>query len=255
MSMSFADGFRTLQAVRDLRFLAALAPVEARARIAAGIPSNWLAPDTAQAALDALVAGTCVDATTRAEAMIGIQAAAALPNKDFETFLFATGLLLQEVLEGRCPVADIAQHWSTFRGHYRSASAVERAAIAQAIRRIGLTQDRPISQPETLADRTTASAASLKRILEPCVSRGLAPPHPTSVDAVARLLLKALGSPVAAHNAADLWSEHGAEFVDRMPDPILAGFRYLYEAWDGFSPDNVIGIPLLDPPPGVDWPH
>ncbi len=255
MSMSFADGFRTLQAVRDLRILAALAPVEAKARIASGIPSGWMAPDEAQAALDALSNGCDIDPSVRAETMTAVQAAAALPNKDFQTFLFATALLLQETLQGRSPVADVAHHWSTFRGHYRSAAAVERAAIAQAIRRIGLAQDKPISQPETPADRTTAAAAALKPLLQEYLSRRLAPGSETSPASVAALLIKGLRSPVAANEAAELWAMYGESFIQDMPDPILAGFRHLYEAWDGFSPDGAPLIPLLDPPPGVDWPH
>ena len=255
MSMSIADGFRTLQAIQDLRVLVALAPVEAQARIAAGIPQSWMAPDDAQAALMALVAGESLAEPAHAEVVPALQKAAAFPQDDFPTFIFATALLLEDVLKGVTPANEIEHHWATFRGHYRSAQAVERAAIAQAIRRISLVQDAPISMPQSLADRTTASAAALKPLLEAKLSRRLTPSAETEPDAVARLLIRALGSPSGAQQAADLWCRHGTELMGSMPDAILAGFRHVYEAWDGFSPEGGPMIPLLDPPPGVEWPH
>lgn len=255
MSMSSAEGFRTLQVIRDLRVLVAVAPVEAQVRIAEGIPHGWLAPDEAQAALSALTAGTGLAPEVHSEAMPAIQKAAALPHEDFPTFIFATALLLEDVLKNATPASEIEHHWATFRGQYRSAQSVERAAIAQAIRRISLIQDAPISMPQSLADRTTASAAALKPLLEAKLSRRLTPSAETEPDAVAALLIKALGSPRAAQDVADLWHRQGAEFMVSMPDVILAGFRHVYEAWDGFSPDGGPIIPLLDPPPGVEWPH
>lgn len=255
MSMSFADSFRTLQAIRDLRVLVASAPVEAQARIAAGIPHGWLAPDKAQAALSALTAGTALAPAVHSEVMPAIQKAAALPHDDFPTFVFATALLLEDVLKNATPASEIEHHWATFRGHYRASQSVDRAAIAQAIRRISLIQDAPISMPQSLADRTTASAAALKPLLEAKLSRRLTPSAETEPDAVAALLIKALGSPRAAQEAADLWQREGTVFTVSMPDVILAGFRHVYEAWDGFSPGGGPMIPLLDPPPGVEWPH
>ncbi|MEO1238478.1 MAG: hypothetical protein AAFW64_02240 [Pseudomonadota bacterium] len=255
MSMSFADGFRTLQALRDLRVLVAQAPVESQVRIASGIPQSWLAPDQALSALQALAAGTALDEAVRTETMPALQKAAALPQDDFPTFIFATCLLLEDVLKAATPAREIEHHWATFRGYYRSAQAVERAAIAQAIRRISLVQDAPISMPQSLADRTTASAAALKPLLEAQVSRRLTRSVETEPDAVASLLIKALASPRVAQDAADLWDRHGAEFITTMPEIILAGFRHVYEAWDGFSPSQGPLLPLLDPPPGVEWPH
>ena len=255
MSKSFADGFRTLQAIHDLRTLAAFAPAEARARIAAGIPHGWMAPAEAQAALAALAEGRDVEPEVRVQVLPAVQAAAALPNDDFPAFMFATLVLLQSVLAGQTPVAEIEQHWATFRSYYRTAQAVERAAIAQAMRRIGLAQEVPISMPQTGADRTTASAAALKPLLESCLSRRLAPAAPPDPAAVAALLIKALQSPSAAQEAATLWAEQGDVFLTAMPEVILAGFRHIYEAWDGFSPNGAPFIPLLDPPPGVEWPH
>ncbi|MEL7460238.1 MAG: hypothetical protein AAFX45_00610 [Pseudomonadota bacterium] len=255
MSMSFADGFRTLQAVRDLRVLVAQAPVEAQARIASGIPHGWMAPDQARAALKALTAGDRLADPIRSETISALQKAAALPHDDFPTFIFATLLVLEDVLNGATPVSEIEHHWATFRGHYRAAQAVERAAIAQAIRRVSLVQDAPISMPQSPADRTTASAAALKPLLEAKLSRRLTPAAETEPEAVAALLIKALSSPQAAQDAAELWRRHGADFLLSMPNIILAGFRHVYEAWDGFSPQGGPMIPLLDPPPGVEWPH
>ena len=255
MSMSFAEGFRTLQAVRDLRILAALAPVEARARIAAGIPNGWMAPEAAQTALEALAEGHAISPDVRTETFSAVRDRAALPRDDFSTFLFANYLLLIEVLGGRAPYLEVEHHWSTYREHYRSAAAVERAAIGQALRRISLTQEIEIARPEIRADRTTASAAALKPLLEAHLTRKLTMSSPTEPSSVAALLINALSRAPAAREASDLWAEHGETFIDTMPEEVLAGFRHVYEAWEGFAPEEAPFIPLLDPPPGVEWPH
>ncbi len=255
MSMSFADSFRTLQAVRDLRILAALAPVEARARIAAGIPTASIAPDMAQMALEALTQGNGLAPDVRDETIKSVQTQAALPNEDYPTFLLASFLLLIEVLSGRTPYLEIEHHWPTFREHYRAAAAVERAAIGQAFRRISTTQEIEIPRPEIRADRTTASAAALNQLLEPRVGRALAPLAPTHPSSVASVLIDAMSDPAAVKLAADLWAENGTRFSNSMPEEIIAGFRHIYEAWDGFAPNGAPLIPLLDPPPGVDWPY
>ncbi|MEL7026312.1 MAG: hypothetical protein AAGO57_03645, partial [Pseudomonadota bacterium] len=184
-----------------------------------------------------------------------VEKTAALPDEDFPSFLLATQLVLIDVLSRRMMPAQIAHHWPTFRGHYRAASAVDRAAIAQAFRTVGLVQDTPISIPETLADRTTAPAAGLKPLLESKLSKTLAPTSDTDPSSVAAVLIEALKSPRAAQDAADLWATHGALFAQSMGEQVLAGFRYIYEAWDGFAPDGGENIPLLDPPPGVEWPY
>lgn len=255
MFTSFADGFRTMQVARDLRFLVAVAPIETQVRIASEIPHAWLAPDQARAALQALAAGEGLDKKTHSEVLPAVQKVAAFPQDDFPAFLFATFLLLEDVLKKGTPVSEIEHHWATFRGHYRAAQAVERAAIAQAIRLISLVQDAPISTPQSLADRTTASAAALKPLLETQLSRRLTPALETEPEAVAALLIRALASPRAAQDAADLWARSGTDFLLSMPDIILAGFRHVFEAWDGFAPQDGPVIPLLDPPPGVEWPH
>ena len=255
MSMSFADGFRTLQAVRDLRVLAAQAPVEARARIAAGIPDGWMAPDTAQAALRALAAGDALEDPVRKETISAVRLAAALPKDDFPAFLVATMILLAEALERDEDIDDVNWYWQTFRGHYRVAAAVERAAIVQAIRRLGLLRGDGTALPETMPDKATASAAALRPLLERLRPKGLAPPEPTEVTGLAVLLLESLNSPPAAERAASLWAEHGETLARTAPPEILAGFRHLYETRDSWSPDSSVTIPLLDPPPGVDWPR
>lgn len=255
MFMSKADGFRTLQVVRDLRILAAHASVDARAGIIAKIPHGRIAPDVAQVSLEALAEGRALEPEVHSDLMSAVRLAAALPGEDFPTFTLATFLVLQETLLGRSPVSEIEHHWPTFREHYRVAAAVDRAAIAQALRRISLLQDMPYSMPQSSADRTTASAAALKPLLQARLPRGLAPPAATDAEAVAGVLIAGLSSPEAAGDAAKLWAEHGPEFLHSMPEAILAGFRHIYEIWDGFSPDGAPHIPLLDPPPGVEWPH
>lgn len=255
MSMSFADGFRTLQAVRDLRVLAALAPVEARTRIAAGIPDGWMAPHEAQAALTALAEGRGLDPKVREDAVSAVRLAAALPKDDFPAFLTATMILLAETLERREGVDDVHWLWQTFRGHYRAAAAVERAAIVQAIRRVGLLRGDTLSLPETAPDRATAPAAALRPLLERLRPKGLAPPKANGVHEHVLLLLDAFTSADAAEEAAGRWESHGAELAESAVPEVLAGFRHLYETRDGWSPSSKVPIPLLDPPPGVDWPR
>ena len=255
MSMSFADGFRTLQAIRDLRVLAALAPVEVRARIAAGIPDQRMAASMAQAAVAAVSEGREVDPTLREEVLSALRLAAALPKDDFPTFLTATMVLLADALERSEGYEDIHWYWQTFRGHYRVAAAVERAAIVQAIRRIGLLRAESDALPETVPDLATAPAAALRPLIERFCPRGLAPPTATGVPGIAVLLFDALSSPAAADAAAEFWAEHAGRLVERAPSELLAGFRHLYETRDGWAPDCDVPIPLLDPPPGVDWPR
>lgn len=255
MSKSFADGFRTLQAVRDLRVLAALAPVEARARIAAGIPDGWMAPAEAQAALAALAEGRPLDPTVREETLSGVRLAAALPNDDFPAFLTANMILLADVLEGRDGADDIVASWQVFRGFYRVAAAVERAAIVQAIRRIGLVVGESRSLPRAVPDLATAPAAALRPMLERLCPRGLAPPDATGVPGLALLLLEALNAREAADAAENIWEKHGRDLARTAPPEILAGFRHVYETRDGWAPDCATPIPLLDPPPGVEWPR
>ena len=244
--MSIADSFRTRQAVRDLRKLLALAPAETRVRIAAEIPRSWIAADQARSAVQALTAGDTLAPDLRTETIPAVQKAAALPQDDFPTFICATCMLLCDVLEGATPATEIEHHWAMFRGHYR---------VAQAIRRISLMQDVPISMPQSLADRTTASAAALKPLLMARMPRGLAPPDEIEPGGVAAILVGALTSAGAVEDAARLWDQRGDLFLETMPDVIIAGFRYLYEAWDGFSPMSGPHLPVLDPPPGVEWPH
>lgn len=254
MSTSIAESFRTQQAVQDLRILAARSPAEQRARLVARIPNMRVTSEEALTALAALAEGHDAPIDQSADIMTALQLAATQPQDDFPTFLLATYLVLDCVLAGRLPVRDISDHWSTFRGHYRAAAAVERAAIAQAIRRISLLQDKPISMPETTADRTTAATASLKPQLEAHLTRRLKPAKDTEPEAVAAVLLEAFSDPSSVRDVAALWAENGEAFLISMPDPVLAGFRHVYETWDGFSPDGAAQIPLLDPPPGVDWP-
>jgi hypothetical protein len=254
MSMSFADGFRTQQAVRDLRVLAALAPVEALARIAAGIPDAWMAPAEAQAALTALAEGRALDPNVREEALSGVRLAAALPNADFRAFLTATMILLADALERRDGADEIVASWQVFRDFYRVAAAVERAAIVQGIRRIGLVVGETQSLPRAVPDLATAPAAALRPMLERLRPRGLAPPDETGVPGLAALLLEALHARDAAGRAETMWERYGRDLASNAPPEILAGFRHVYETRDGWAPDTKAPIPLLDPPPGVEWP-
>jgi len=256
MSMSPADGFRTLQAVRDLRILASRSSEDARARIAAGSPAGRVAPEPEQAAeLAALIGGRVSGAVPREDITAALRLAAALPREHFPAFLTATMILLADALEHGTETEDIEWYWQTFRGHYRAAAAVERAAIVQAIRRLGLLRGQTDGLPGIGPDLCTAQAAALRPLLERLTPKGLAPPRETEVPGMAVALLDAMSSARASEAAADLWERHGAAIAAEAPPAILAGFRHLYELRDGWAPGTEVTIPLLDPPPGVDWPH
>lgn len=257
MSMSLAESFRTLQAVRDLRVLASRSSKDARARIAAGLAAGRVAPEAADDALAALIAGHApdADAARREDITVALRLAAALPDEDFPAFLTATMILLADALQHGTEIEDIEWYWQTFRGQYRAAAAVERAAIVQAIRRLGLLRGQTDGLPGIGPDLCTAQAAALRPLLERLTPKGLAPCDETEVPGMAVALLEAMSSARASGAAADLWERHGAAIAAGAPPVILAGFRHLYEVRDGWAPATEVTIPLLDPPPGVDWPH
>ncbi|MEM9709287.1 MAG: hypothetical protein AAF871_10885 [Pseudomonadota bacterium] len=184
-----------------------------------------------------------------------VRLTSALPNEDYPAFILATLLLLAEALETGASREDVSLYWQTFRGHYRVAAATERAAIAQAIRRIGILEGGDVTLPETAADRATARATDLKPLLSPKGKRRLAPLAPSDPMVHADLLVDAFQFEEAAADAQAIWQQDGALLSRTAPPEILAGFRHLYEIRDSWAPDGAEMIPLLDTPPGVSWPN
>jgi hypothetical protein len=129
--MSFAIGFRPLQASQDLAHLARLAPRSALQRIAAGVPTADMAQEAAQRAIVALVhEDGCRLSPGRTLALHEtLLLAATLPDEDFEAFVLATTILLADRLQGGPGPDDLFWHWDAFAEHYLTAAPVERAAL------------------------------------------------------------------------------------------------------------------------------
>lgn len=131
--MSFAVGFRPLQASHDLVHLAKEAPSATLRRIAAGVPTADMAQDDARRALFALVhEDRCRLVAGRTLALHEtLLLAATLPDEDFEAFALATMILLADRLQGGAGPDDLYWHWDALAEHYLTAAPVERAAIVR----------------------------------------------------------------------------------------------------------------------------
>jgi hypothetical protein len=129
--MSFAIGFRPLQASQDLAHLARLAPRSALQRVAAGVPTADMAPGAAQRAIFALVHedGCRLSPGTTLPLHETLLLAATLPDEDFEAFVLATMILLADRLQGGAGPDDLFWHWDAFAEHYLTAAPVQRAAL------------------------------------------------------------------------------------------------------------------------------
>lgn len=255
MSTSEAECFRTLQAQNDLRTIIASASGETLSRIGSAIPGRRIARDTAPVVVADFADGAALDPGRRRDVLTALRRTAALPQDDFQAFLIAKMILLAEALRTSDDAEPADWHWHAFREHYRVAAAVERAAIVQAIRRIGLVRGETDDLPVTVPDRATAPTAALRPLIERHCPRGLAPPDPVSVPGLAMRLLAAFDDIDVAEEAAVTWKEHGADLIERAPREILAGFRHLYEMRDGWAPHTRVTLPVFNPPPGVDWPY
>jgi hypothetical protein len=129
--MSFAIGFRPLQASHDLAHLARMAPRTVLMRIAAGVPPADMAPEAAKRAIFALVhEGACrltPDFTLPLHETLLLSAS--MPDDDFEAFVVATMILLADRLQGGAGPDDLYWHWDAFAEHYLTAAPVPRAAL------------------------------------------------------------------------------------------------------------------------------
>lgn len=255
MSTSFAESFRTLQAIQDLRVLVRSAPDAALVRIAAGRPALSGLESDALGRIRDLAEGPQEGDGPFHDVIEAVRLAAALPRQDFETFLAATMILFADALHRLEQVEDVDWYWQTFRSEYRAAGAAVRAAIVQAIRRIGAFHLVGAPLPETLSDRATATPAGLKPLLDRLRRRGAGPRREGDIGRTADTLLAALSDPDAVEEAEGLWSRFAPRYVAEGVPELLAGFRHIYETHDGWSPGTDVLIPLLDPPPGVAWPH
>lgn len=129
--MSFAIGFRPLQASHDLVHLARMAPRSVLLRIATGVPPADMAPAEAQRAVVALVHQDACRLTPDLTLPLHetLLLAASMPDDDFEAFVVATMILLADRLQGGAGPDDLFWHWDAFAEHYLTAAPAQRAAL------------------------------------------------------------------------------------------------------------------------------
>jgi hypothetical protein len=134
--MSFAIGFRPLQASHDLAHLARKVPRSVLLRIAAGVPPADMAPEAAQRAILALVhEDACRLTPDRTRPLHEtLLLAASMPDDDFEAFVVATMILLADRLQAGAGPDDLFWHWDAFAEHYLTAAPVPRAALLLGFR-------------------------------------------------------------------------------------------------------------------------
>jgi hypothetical protein len=129
--MSFAIGFRPLQASHDLAHLAQMAPRAVLMRIAAGVPAADMAPEAARRAIVALVHKDACRLTPNGMLPLHetLLLAASMPDDDFEAFVVATMILLADRLQGGAGPDDLFWQWDAFAEHYLTAAPAQRAAL------------------------------------------------------------------------------------------------------------------------------
>lgn len=221
--------WRTLQAIRDLRSVAASATRATIGRIAAVIPPAG-DPDEAERTLRGLIVRGRCRISSDAEAALHPQLllAATLPDDDVAAFSAATAVLLADRLQRGRGDDDLYWHWDAFRAHYRLLEPSVRAAVFQGYahaHRAGLVTLDVLPGP---ADLVTRAPMDVRALL------GGAGEGPEA--AIVRAALEPGGDDAPA---AALWEREG-ERLRREPSagPLLVALRHLYERsarWQPFD--------------------
>lgn len=223
MFTSSADVFRTRQALGDLRSMIRRTPEDTQERMIAGFPAS--AGDGAAVLARILGDGGRFRHPHDFEVHTSVLLAAALPDDDFPVFVFATALVLTDMLQADDPPDALYWNWNTFHGQYALADAPLRAAlmngfkVAELAGRVEL--DPALDGGKCLTQSRDAVLATLDGSGE-------------------RALIAAILSEANATEAGRLWS--GA---DTVSGPALAGFRYLYERAEGLAPQSASSAALI----------
>jgi len=214
MFMSSADVFRTRQALGDLRSFIRHTPEETKVRLIAGFPSS---AGNGAHVLDRIVAdGTKFRHPGDLEVHTSVLLAAALPDDDFPVFLFATALLLTDMLQADDPPDPLYWNWNTFHAQYTLADPPMRAALMNGFK-VAELAGRVELEPSQDADQClTMTRATVLSVLDGSGERSLTSAILAEVDAT---------------EAGRLWS-----LVDTVSRPALGAFRYLYERPEGLAP-------------------
>ncbi|MGI1662305.1 hypothetical protein ACRDNQ_08690 [Palleronia sp. KMU-117] len=225
--MSFAVGFRPLQASHDLVHLARQAPLSTLRRIAAGVPTADMAQDDALRALAALVhQDRCRLVAGRTLPLHEtLLLAATLPDEDFEAFVLATMILLADRLQGGAGPDDLYWHWDANAEHYLTAGPVERAAVLRGFHGLAEAGRLPAGSIHLQA----TSGVDLGRVRPDL--RAIAEGAPDNV--------------LSAIAAAD-YGDRAAEHLSALRDVIAAQGSVLLpgQAW---TPSEVLELASHDP--------
>lgn len=223
MFTSSADVFRTRQAIGDLRSLIRHTPEETRLRLIAGFPTSVGDGDRI---VERIVAeGVRFRHPDDFEVHTSVLLAAALPDQDFPTFIFATALVLSDMLQADDPPDSLFWNWNAFHAQYALADPPLRATVINAFRVAELAGRVELDPDLKPADCLRVSRDSVLSELD---------------GSGERALLAAVLSEVDAREAGRLWSG-----VDTVSAPALAAFRYLCEREEGLAPPDPSSAALI----------
>ena len=223
MFTSSADVFRTRQALGDLRSFIRRAPEDTKARMIAGFPSST--GDGAAVVARLLSEDVKFRHPQDFEVHTSVLLAAALPDDDFPVFLYATALVLSDMLQADDPPDPLFWNWNAFHAQYALADPPVRAALMNGFRVAELAGRIELDPP---LDPNLCLTLSRDAVLSVLDGSG------------ERALLAAILSETSAEDAGRLWSH-----TDTVSAPALAGFRYLCERPKGLAPTDASSAALI----------
>ncbi len=247
-SSGVAVSYRSLQAIHDLRCLAASASERTLDRLAAGTSNAVTGHD-----LRRLIDEGC----RLSEAMAGavhsaLLLAATLPDDDFDGFRVSTAILIADRLQGGAGENDLYWHWDAFQAHYRTLSDRDRAAVLQGFRQLHEDGWVALFDPPEGNWIATETAPTVRTILQTLLSG-------TESDLarrIAGLCIEALDSRDGVAELALAWTEESDAILRLDPKlcgPLIRGIRHVYEArsewqaYPGRSFDPSADLPIMIP--------
>lgn len=220
-------GFRTLQAIHDLRHLASLATDETLKRIGAGIPAG-----DGEARLRHVIneQGCMLTGEDARVLHTALLLAATLPDDDHDAFVTSTAVLLGDRLQSGAGPDDLYWHWDAFQSHYDLIEAAGRAAVLQGYLRAHRDEHVNLSDPPQAGLCSTLDRETVVSRL-----RGIE----TDADAGVVAILQVALSGGDAEVALDIWASAGRKALGQIESTrrvLIAAFRHLYETDEGWDP-------------------
>ena len=223
MFTSSADVFRTRQALGDLRGFVAQVPEETRARLIAGLPP------LDESAVDTLVRverdGLRFRHPKDTEIHTSVLLAAAMPDDDFPVFVYATALVLADMMQSDEAPDTLYWNWEAFHEHYSTADAPARAALLNGFRVAELAGRLELDPRMDPNHYFRLDRRALLDQLERAGERGL---------------YAAVLADADPQDVGRLWVES-----DSLSGPAVAAFRYFYERDAGLAPPSAETAPLI----------